>query len=114
MSLPADHPLSERCPAFAPSFVGASKPPVQSRERTARDNANRWVSLWSVMLRSRFLTPSSMREVAEEFMESPVGRAFWELARNHRRITARDHHDERVNGLMNGAYAGVCHVSAAV
>ncbi|MFI8815686.1 MULTISPECIES: DUF6082 family protein [unclassified Streptomyces] len=77
-------------------------------------NANRWVSLWSVMLRSRFLTTSSMREVAEEFMESPVGRAFWELARNHRRITARDRHDERFNSLMNGAYAEVCHVSAAV
>ncbi|MFF9346662.1 DUF6082 family protein [Streptomyces sp. NPDC014734] len=69
-------------------------------------NANRWVCLWSAMLRTRFLSPTSMREVADDFMESPVGRAFWGVARHHRRVTVRDRHDERFNALMNDAYAG--------
>lgn len=67
-------------------------------------HTNRWVSLWSTMLRLRFMPPNSMRQVATEFIRSPVGRQFWEQARDHRRITARDKHDAAFNSLMNEAY----------
>ncbi|MFS0694174.1 DUF6082 family protein [Streptomyces nitrosporeus] len=77
-------------------------------------NANRWVSLWSAMFRMEFLPQASMRQVAAEFMRGPVGRDFWELARTHRRITARDKHDERFNDLMNEAHAEVHTEPAAV
>ncbi|MEV5602265.1 DUF6082 family protein [Streptomyces sp. NPDC052299] len=67
-------------------------------------HTNRWVSLWSTMLRLRFMPLNSMRQVAAEFMRSPVGRQFREQARDHRRITARDKHDAAFNSLMNEAY----------
>ncbi|MFE7480053.1 DUF6082 family protein [Streptomyces sp. NPDC057552] len=68
-------------------------------------NANAWVTLWSVMLRLGYLPRASVRQVAAEFMSGPVGREFWKRARNHRRVTARDKHDEQFNDLMNEAYA---------
>ncbi|MFD5689668.1 DUF6082 family protein [Streptomyces rubiginosohelvolus] len=74
-------------------------------ERAQFMNANRWVSLWSLMLRLGFKSRASFRPVAEAFMSGPVGQAFWKSARTHRRITARDKHDTRFNDLMNEAYA---------
>ncbi|MFJ7328993.1 DUF6082 family protein [Streptomyces cyaneofuscatus] len=68
-------------------------------------NANRWVTLWSLMLRLKFKSRRSFRPVAAAFMSGPVGQAFWKSARAHRRITARDKHDERFNDLMNEAYS---------
>lgn len=50
------------------------------------------------------MPPNSMRQVAAEFMRSPVCRQSWEQARDHRRITARDKHDAAFNSLMNEAY----------
>ncbi|MEU3437850.1 DUF6082 family protein [Streptomyces sp. NPDC006863] len=74
-------------------------------ERAQFMNANRWATLWSLMLRLGFKSRASFRPVADAFMSGPVGQAFWKSARNHRRITARDKHDEAFNDLMNEAYA---------
>ncbi|MEW1616211.1 MULTISPECIES: DUF6082 family protein [unclassified Streptomyces] len=74
-------------------------------ERAQFMNANRWVTLWSLMLRLGFKSRANLRPVAEAFMSGPVGQAFWKSARTHRRITARDKHDEAFNDLMNDAYA---------
>ncbi|MGC4928109.1 DUF6082 family protein [Streptomyces sp. DT117] len=68
-------------------------------------NANAWVTLWGAMLRMGYLPRASMQQVAAEFMSGPVGQAFWKRARNHRRVTARDKYDERLNDLLNEAYA---------
>ncbi|MGW1231391.1 DUF6082 family protein [Streptomyces californicus] len=68
-------------------------------------NANRWVTMWSLMLRLGFKPRAGMRQVAVEFLSGSVGREFWKHARVHRRITARDAHDEKFNGLMDEAYA---------
>ncbi|MEV4877932.1 DUF6082 family protein [Streptomyces cyaneofuscatus] len=57
------------------------------------------------MLRLGFLPRAGLRQVVAEFMGGSVGRKFWKLARNHRRITARDKHDSRFNDLMEEAYA---------
>lgn len=76
-------------------------------------NANRWVTLWSLMLRLKFKPRASVRQVAAEFLSGPVGQEFWKLARNHRRITARDKHDEAFNDLMNEVYAEITSELAA-
>ncbi|MFB6654872.1 DUF6082 family protein [Streptomyces microflavus] len=83
-------------------------------ERAQFMNANRWVTLWSLMLRLGFKSRTSFRPVAAEFMSGPVGRAFWKSARTHRRITARDKHDEAFNDLMNEAYAEATSEPSAV
>ncbi|MET8839662.1 DUF6082 family protein [Streptomyces rubiginosohelvolus] len=83
-------------------------------ERAQFMNANRWATLWSLMLRLGFKSPASFRPVADAFMNGPVGRAFWKSARDHRRITARDKHDEAFNNLMNEAYAEAASEPSAV
>lgn len=67
-------------------------------------HANRWASLWSLMLRLGYQPRDSTAEVLKEFMVVETNRRFWELARDHRANTARDDHDTEFNRLANAAY----------
>ncbi|KQX36959.1 hypothetical protein ASD97_10250 [Streptomyces sp. Root63] len=67
--------------------------------------ANRWVSLWSAMLRLGFITRASARQIADTFMQSETNRSYWKLASNYRRTGARDRHDERFIEIMADSYA---------
>ncbi|WP_432112885.1 DUF6082 family protein [Streptomyces sp. S1] len=75
--------------------------------------ANRWLSLWSFMFQTGFLSNAGMRETARGFMEAETNRTFWELAGPHRHRTARDKHARRFNRVMDEAFAGALRPSAA-
>ncbi|MFF3015787.1 DUF6082 family protein [Streptomyces sp. NPDC057939] len=66
--------------------------------------ANRWVSLWSAMLRLGFITRASARQICDTFMQSEMNRSYWKLAADYRRTGARDRHDERFVEIMADAY----------
>ncbi|NEB42577.1 DUF6082 family protein [Streptomyces sp. SID14515] len=67
--------------------------------------ANRWLSMWKPMVRSGFLSRSTMRRVAETFMESETNRRFWRIAAPVRRTEFRDRHDERFHNIVEDAFA---------
>ncbi|MEU5446851.1 DUF6082 family protein [Streptomyces californicus] len=66
--------------------------------------ANRWVSLWSAMLRLGFITRASARQICATFMQSETNRDYWKLAADYRRTGARDRHDEKFVEIMADAY----------
>ncbi|MEV6936121.1 DUF6082 family protein [Streptomyces sp. NPDC051132] len=67
-------------------------------------HANRCVTLWSSMVRLRFLPADSVAQILEDFMVVESNRKFWALARAHRAATARDAHDTEFDALANAAY----------
>ncbi|MFJ9234421.1 DUF6082 family protein [Streptomyces anulatus] len=66
--------------------------------------ANRWLGLWTRMLRHGFLSKATMRIVAETFMQSETNREFWKRAEPTRRTMFDDGNDEVFHGLMHDAY----------
>ncbi|MFI1530008.1 DUF6082 family protein [Streptomyces griseus] len=66
--------------------------------------ANRWLGLWTRMLKHGFLSKTTMRRVAETFMQGETNREFWERAEPTRRTMFDDRNDEVFHGLMHDAY----------
>jgi hypothetical protein len=66
--------------------------------------ANAWMSFWSSSLRLGYFTSRSLRPAVEHFMRKEAGRRYWEAARDSRRLTARDKHDDLFNEIADDAY----------
>ncbi|MBT3160590.1 hypothetical protein KQH42_27780 [Streptomyces sp. CHA1] len=66
--------------------------------------ANRWVTLWSLMLRTGYTPEHSLNASLFEFMKKEPNRAFWQQAGSYRAMTARDRHDRRFVRLAEEAY----------
>lgn len=65
---------------------------------------NRWVSLWSVMLRQGFHSREATRRALAFFMSDEGNRRYWEIVRDYRRSDARDAYDVTFNELATDAY----------
>ncbi|MFI2672548.1 DUF6082 family protein [Streptomyces albidoflavus] len=74
--------------------------------------ANRWMTLWSLMLRLGYTPESSLKASLHEFMQTEWGRDFWEWAGSYRAMNARDRHDRRFVKLAEEA-AHAADLSAA-
>ncbi|MET9148649.1 DUF6082 family protein [Streptomyces sp. NPDC004042] len=80
---------------------------IDEVERATILRQNRWVCLWSCMMRFGYTHENHMREVARRFMTGEAGRLYWAVGGPHRRLTAQDEHDWKFNEIMDTAYAAV-------
>ncbi|MEU0739291.1 DUF6082 family protein [Streptomyces sp. NPDC006134] len=91
-------------PRFADLVNSSYFEDLDADGRARMITCNRWVNLWSAMLRHGYITKRGARNVAETFMQSETNRDYWVRASPYRRTDFRDRHDERFFGIMADAF----------
>ncbi|MFC7985337.1 DUF6082 family protein [Streptomyces sp. NPDC057336] len=75
-----------------PRLSGTEWDGIDPDETARRLMANRWVTLWSTMLRFGYLNRTDIRQAAMRFMEHPSHRAYWKRGCGSTRQIGRSGH----------------------
>ncbi|WP_327175503.1 DUF6082 family protein [Streptomyces sp. NBC_01335] len=66
---------------------------------------NRWLALWSAMLRHGFINEKRAAKVARNFMENRDNALWWRRAEDYRSQDFQDEHDQHFHQVMKRAHA---------
>lgn len=98
--------LSRDTAAEHPDIVASGTLAGLDAEVLARGvTCNRWVVLWSNMLRDGFIDSDRTAKVAENFMDNPANRLWWRRVADYRGKDFRDKHDSVFHQIMERAHA---------